>query len=215
MNQDSIQLSKKARSALSKIGIVPSLNMALPWEALRNTALLSELLETGICSLDHVSLPEKYAEYCKEICIREIALFVDAPRSTHLVLDQYGAPFLSQDRFSKAGLAFIRKSQLCSFQEMHREQPDFVKSNLKSSPLSTIAVCVAARWMDKKTQKARALVEFINTLGANWDDVELQNGFAQGDNKPLWEALRRDLEADLMKKSLKGLPSAPRVGPRL
>lgn len=215
MNPDSIQLSKKARGALSKIGIAPSLNMALPWQALRNTALLSELLETGICSLDHVSLPENYADYCEDICVREIALFVDAPASTHLVLDQYHVPFISQDRFGRAGLAFIRKSQLSSFQEMHREQQGFVEENLKRSPLSTIAVCVASQWMSTKTQKARALVEFINTLGANWDDVERQHGFLQGANKPLWEALRRDLEADLMKKSLEGLPSAQRVKHRL
>ena len=173
--------------------------LKLPQEIFAYPKPLQALVDAGIdLSLDRFIVHGKF----EERSVRRIALFMDAPVDTHLLLDRLGEPHVAwENDASKLCVHFIDKLYLRALAEVEREQGEPLREAMTSDP-SIAALKVLNAYLKKDTGKTRALMQWATNLGARWEDgqndklVERHAAQDKKFNRPSYDAFVRDLYAN-------------------
>jgi hypothetical protein len=182
---------------------------ALPWQALEKPAFLGMLLQQGLS----FSRIDPHPEYNKH-GIRGLALFLDAPLDTYTYLDAACIEEISEDTCSRIGIEVVRKGRVNSFRALHKAHPVFMENAVKSSP-SVVCVGVMSNYLQSQSKKNLAMLRAVNNLGAHWEDLEKQRQFIDEKNRPVFEAIVRDLYAERLAEPWSQTPAPTRSRPRL
>lgn len=100
--------------------------------------------------------------------VRRMAMFVDAPRATHELLDRLGEPHETWENASKLFIHLNDRLLLEGLREIEREHPDQVRHQM-TREFSVAAIKVLAIHLKKNSKKSAEMMRWATGLGAKWE----------------------------------------------
>lgn len=182
---------------------------SLPWQALEKPELLGLLLHQGL-SFSRLDNHPDYTEHGP----RGLALFLDAPLETYTHFDAAGIEELSEDAYSRIGKTAIDKGRVNSFRAVHKAHPTFIESAVRREP-SIICIGVMGRYLQSPSKKNMEMLRVVDAMGARWEHLESQSQFITVKNRPVFEAVVRELCAERLAHAWCGSISSKRSRTRL
>lgn len=139
--------------------------VVLPQEVLAYPVAVEWLMHSGVdlCV-------ERFAAHnqFRDRTLRAMAMFADAPRATHELLDDAGEPHETWDRASRLCVHLNDEMRLEGLREIEREHPAEMRYQMTREH-SVAAIKVLNIHLKKNNRKTAAMMRWATSLGARWE----------------------------------------------